>query len=89
MIPLKEGNKLEKSFPSPDGRLKYILSVALEAYGILTGAHQISLLVTLPVASRGFSFNKMKKLKLSILYKISQDLPLLSAENKVAPSAML
>ena len=86
MLPLKERNKLKKSFPSPNGRLKYILSVALEAYGTLAGAHQISLLVTLPGASREFSFSKMKKLKLYILYKISQDFPLHSAENKVAPS---
>ena len=60
--------------------------MALDAYGTLAGARQIYLVVTLPVASREFSFNKMKKLELCMLYKMSQDLPLLSAENKVAPS---
>jgi len=86
LLHLKEGNRLEKSFPSPKGRLKYILSVALKAYGTLVGALQIFLLFPLPVASRKLSFDKMKKLKLCILYKINQDLPLLSAENKVAHS---
>jgi len=83
---LKERKKLEKPSPSPNGRLKYILSVALKAYRTLAGALQIFLLFPLPVASRELSCNKMKKLKLCTLYTISQDLALLSAENKVAPS---
>jgi hypothetical protein len=86
LLPLKERNKLEKSFPSPNGLLKYILSVALEAYRTLAGALQIFLLFPLPVASRELSFNKMKKLKLCMLYRISRDLAFLSAENKVVPS---
>jgi hypothetical protein len=77
---------LEKSFPSPNGLHKDILSVALEAYRTLAGALQIFFLFPLPVASCEHSFNKMKKLKLCMLYTISQDLALLSAENKLGPS---
>jgi hypothetical protein len=86
LLPLEERNKLEKPFASPNGLFKYILSVALKAYRTLAGSLQIFLLFPLPVASRELSFNKMKKLRLCTLYTISQDLALLSAENKVAPS---
>jgi len=89
LLPLKERNKLEKLFPSPNGRLKYISSMALEAYGTLAGALQIFLLFQLPIASREFSFSRMKKLKFCMLYEISQDLALLSAANKISAFLLL
>jgi hypothetical protein len=84
----QNGEKLDFS---PNGLLRYISSMGLEAYKNLATDLQILLTLSVSVASCERSFSKIKLIKSYLRSTLSQDrftnLAILSIENEVASSS--